>query len=125
MKLESMLAGGPVRAAPDTEVRPFVPAFKADPRKSYTLLDISMTEAVLFALALYLVYISIHFYGYLLFHTLAELFAVIIAITISIITINCFSYIDNPYLKLVGISSFFVAHIRSRAYHFLQRNTDF
>jgi PAS domain S-box-containing protein len=46
--------------------------------------------------------------NYLLFHTLVELFSIIVATTVFIITWNSIKYIKNPYLITVGISFLFI-----------------
>jgi PAS domain S-box-containing protein len=46
--------------------------------------------------------------NYLLFHTLVELFSVIVAATVFIITWNSIKYIKNPYLITIGISFLFI-----------------
>jgi signal transduction histidine kinase/ActR/RegA family two-component response regulator len=48
------------------------------------------------------------FYSYLLFHSLAEIFSIIIACTVFILTWNAWAYIDNNYLKIVGLSYLFI-----------------
>ncbi|GFE62924.1 MASE3 domain-containing protein [Geobacter sp. AOG2] len=47
--------------------------------------------------------------NYLLFHSIIELFSIVIASTVFIITWNSVRYIKNPYLITVGISCIFVA----------------
>ncbi len=76
--------------------------------KPYTLLGIDLPEGVIFLSLLFLVHLTTLHYSYLLFHTIAELFSVFIAVTITIITINCLNSIENRYLRFVGISYFFV-----------------
>jgi PAS domain S-box-containing protein len=46
--------------------------------------------------------------NYLLFHSLVELFSIIVAATVFIITWNSVKYIKNPYLIIVGISYLFI-----------------
>lgn len=46
--------------------------------------------------------------NYLLFHSLVELFSIIVAATVFIITWNSVKYIKNPYLITVGISYLFI-----------------
>ncbi len=45
---------------------------------------------------------------YLLFHSLIELFSIIVAETVFIVTWNSARYIKNKYLIIVGISYFFI-----------------
>jgi len=51
------------------------------------------------------------YYHYLLFHNLAELFSVIIAMTMFIIAINCWKSIQNQYVLFVGVAYFFIGFI--------------
>ena len=46
--------------------------------------------------------------NYLLFHSIAELFSVVVAASVFIITWNSVKYIENPYLITVGISYLFI-----------------
>ena len=46
--------------------------------------------------------------NYLLFHSLIELFSIIVASTVFIITWNSVKYLKNPYLITVGISYLFI-----------------
>lgn len=46
--------------------------------------------------------------NYLLFHSIVELFSIVIAFTVFAITWNSVRYINNPYLLLVGISYLFI-----------------
>lgn len=48
-------------------------------------------------------------YSYLLFHSFAELLAIIIASGIFIFTWNTRAYLDNDYLRFIGISFMFIA----------------
>lgn len=50
-------------------------------------------------------------YNYLLFHTLTELFTIIIAVTIFIIVWNSRDFLSNNYLLFIGISFVFLAVI--------------
>jgi len=50
-------------------------------------------------------------YSYLLFHTLIEMFAVVVAISIFIISWNSRRFIDNNYLVFLGIAYLFVGGI--------------
>ncbi|HAK61414.1 MAG TPA: hypothetical protein DCO77_13725 [Nitrospiraceae bacterium] len=47
-------------------------------------------------------------YSYLLFHSLAELFSIIIAAGIFMIALNARRFLDNTYLLFIGIAYFFV-----------------
>lgn len=49
--------------------------------------------------------------NYLLFHTLAELFSIVIAFSLFIIAWNAKEYIRNSYLLFVGIAYFFIGFI--------------
>lgn len=46
--------------------------------------------------------------NYLLFHSIVELFSIVVACTVFVITWNSLGYIKNPYLKTVGISYLFI-----------------
>jgi len=50
-------------------------------------------------------------YNYLLFHTLVEMFAVVVACSIFILAWNSHQYMDNNYLVFIGISYLFVGII--------------
>ncbi len=43
-------------------------------------------------------------YNYLLFHSIAEIFSIVIAVTCFILIWNLRKYFDNPYLTIVGIA---------------------
>lgn len=60
------------------------------------------------AIVLILLYIT-HIYNYLLFHSISELFSIIIAYTLFVIAWNSSKYIQNPYLLFIGIAYFFIA----------------
>lgn len=47
-------------------------------------------------------------YNYLLFHSLAEFFSIIIACGIFMVTWNCRRYLDNQYLLFIGIAYLFI-----------------
>ena len=72
----------------------------ATPKKYYQLL---LATLILFGL-----YLS-SLYSYLLFHTLAELFSVIVAASIFILVWNARRFLDNGYLLLIGIAYLFVS----------------
>ena len=109
MKAEIEPAGGPARMPPGTGVNRLVTASAEEGApKPYGLLDISIPEGVIFLSLLFLVHLTTYYYNYLLFHTLAEIFSIFIAITIAFITINCLSSIENQYLRFIGISYLFV-----------------
>ncbi len=50
-------------------------------------------------------------YNYLLFHTLAEIFSIVIAFSIFILAWNCRKVIDNDYLIFLGVAYLFVGFI--------------
>lgn len=73
---------------------------------SYTLLKLvnySIIPAALVGL-----YFTAHI-NYLVFHTLAETFSVVIAFSIFVIAWNSKKYIHNAYLLFIGIAYFFIA----------------
>lgn len=51
------------------------------------------------------------FVNYLLFHTLAEIFSIIVACSFFLITWNSKKYIKNSYLLFIGIAYFFIAFL--------------
>jgi PAS domain S-box-containing protein len=67
----------------------------------------TVSLVLLIVLGLYLTSL----YSFLLFHTLAELFSIIIAWTVFVLTWNARRYIANGYLLLIGISMLFVGGI--------------
>jgi len=50
-------------------------------------------------------------YNYLLFHTIAEVFSVCIALTVFLISWNSMKYIENNYLILISTAYFFIGFI--------------
>ncbi|MGM0366331.1 MAG: MASE3 domain-containing protein [Actinomycetota bacterium] len=50
-------------------------------------------------------------YNYLLFHTLAEIYSIVIAFIIFIITWNSARFIDNHYLIFIGVAYLFIGSI--------------
>lgn len=67
-------------------------------------------EYYIFVLILFFTYIT-NFYNYLLFHTLAELFSIVIGVSIFIIFWNSKKNIDNNFFLIMGTSFVFVAFI--------------
>ena len=51
------------------------------------------------------------FYNYLLFHSLTEIFSIVIAFSIFVIAWNCRNIIDNNYLIFLGIAYLFIGFI--------------
>ncbi|MFC1524343.1 MASE3 domain-containing protein [Thermodesulfobacteriota bacterium] len=49
--------------------------------------------------------------NYLLFHTLAELFSIVVAFSLFMIAWNSKKYISNPYLLFIGVAYLFIAFI--------------
>jgi PAS domain S-box-containing protein len=65
-------------------------------------------------LVLLLLLVATHlasYYNYLLFHSAAELFSVLIAGTIAIVAINCWGTVRNQYVLFIGISYLFVGFL--------------
>jgi len=76
-----------------------------DPRKrNYHLKNYT------FFIILFLTYLT-SYYNYLLFHTLAELFSIVIGGGIFVICWNTKKYIDNSFFLVVGISFVFIGFI--------------
>jgi hypothetical protein len=69
-------------------------------------------EAILVALFLTGIYFT-SFYSYLLFHSIAELFAVVIALGIFVIAWNARHYMDNSYLLFIGVAFLFIGTLES------------
>ena len=47
-------------------------------------------------------------YNYLLFHTMVELFGIFIVVIMTSIVFSCWTYIENRYIKLIGIAYLFI-----------------
>ena len=77
------------------------------PRKSKNTNYITLLAGGLLLLGLYLT----SFYSYLLFHSLAEIFSIVIAFSIFILVWNCRNFIDNNYLIFLGITYLFIGFI--------------
>lgn len=70
-------------------------------RKNYLLLILGLASiAGLYLLSLY---------SYIIYHSIIELFSIIIAIGIFVVAWNSRKYLDNHFLLFVGLSYFFVA----------------
>ena len=65
---------------------------------------------VIFSLLLFLIYLT-SFYKYLLFHTLAELFSIVIGSVIFIICWNSRKNIDNSYFLVIGVSFLYIGFL--------------
>ncbi|MGM0367832.1 MAG: MASE3 domain-containing protein [Actinomycetota bacterium] len=76
--------------------------------KSKSNFFLNQTDVVLFLLLLGF-FTVISMYNYLLFHTLAEIFSIVIAFAIFIIAWNSRKFIDNHYLMFIGIAYLFIA----------------
>ena len=76
-------------------------------------LKINKRDGIFFlSLLLFTIFVSLsNFYSFLLFHTVAELFSVVIASAIFIIAWNSRNYIDNKYLLIIGIAFLFIGII--------------
>jgi len=68
---------------------------------------IPLLTGALLLLGLYLTSL----YNYLLFHSLAEIFSIVIAFSIFVLAWNCRNIIDNNYLIFLGIAYLFVGFI--------------
>ena len=78
--------------------------------------NISVLVGALLLLGLYL---TSH-YSYLLFHSLAEVFSIVVACGIFMVAWNARQFLDNDYLLFIGIAYLFVAGldlIHTLAYH--------
>ncbi len=72
--------------------------------------DLSVGELISFALLLLAIQLT-SYYNYLLFHSLAELVSIFIAVTVFIIAINSWKSIDNKYVLFVGVAYLFIGII--------------
>ena len=55
-------------------------------------------------------YLTSH-YSYLLFHSLAEIFSIVIACGIFMVAINSRRFLDNNYLLFIGIAYLFISYV--------------
>lgn len=69
---------------------------------------INIATAVIFLIPLFLLYLTT-FYSYVLFHSLAELFAIVIAVCVFMVAWNTRIYMRNNYFLFIGISLVFMA----------------
>lgn len=69
-----------------------------------------MMRYILIAIVLVGLYLTT-FVNYLLFHTLAEFFSIVVASSVFMITWNSKNYIKNQYLLFIGIAYFFIAFL--------------
>ncbi len=67
-------------------------------------------EIIIFSIALIFIFFS-RFYSYLLFHSIAELFSIIIAGGVFLVGWNSRKYMKSSFFLVLGISSLFVAVI--------------
>jgi hypothetical protein len=66
---------------------------------------ITITFGTLILLGLYLT----NLYNYLLFHSFAEIFSIVIACAIFMVSWNSRKFLDNDYLLFIGIAYLFIA----------------
>ncbi len=72
----------------------------------------SRRKVVGYLIQIFLAFLGLYIsslYNYLLFHSLAEIFAVVVAAGIFMITWNSRSFSDNDYILMLGIAFLFVA----------------
>jgi hypothetical protein len=65
---------------------------------------LALLSGILFLFGLYLMSL----YNYLLFHSIAELFSVFVAIGIFMLAWNSRPFLDNSYLLFLGIAYLFI-----------------
>lgn len=70
-----------------------------------------MTGRLLLWLLLFFVLYLISLQNYLVFHSISEIFGVVIACGAFMVTWHCRKYIDNHYLLFIGIAYLFVAFV--------------
>lgn len=68
------------------------------------------SSLIVFALILFLIYLT-HFYSFLLFHTIAEIFSVVIAFGIFMIGWNTRKNIESSIFLVLGVSLLFIGSI--------------
>ncbi len=78
--------------------------------KSHSEQIYAVLSYVVYGLVLLGLYLSRN-YSYLLFHVLIELFSIIVACTLSIITWNSRQYIKNRFFLVIGIAYLFIGFI--------------
>lgn len=83
---------------------------ETDPFPRVTVADSRILPAVLAVIVLVALYAT-SFYSYLLFHSLAEIFSIVIAFTIFIIAWNAKAHLGYSYLYLLGIAYLFVGFL--------------
>ncbi|MFX1531722.1 MAG: MASE3 domain-containing protein [Promethearchaeota archaeon] len=67
-------------------------------------------EIIIFIIALFFTYLS-SFYKYLLFHSIAEIFSIVIAGGVFFVGWNSRRYMENSFFLVLGVSSLFIATI--------------
>lgn len=73
---------------------------------------VSIGEVCLLSVALLFLYGVTSQYNYILFHSVAEIFSVVVAASIFVVAVNSWKYLEtNPYLSIVGVGFVFVAII--------------
>ncbi|MBA7622047.1 Adaptive-response sensory-kinase SasA [subsurface metagenome] len=73
-------------------------------------INTELLEIIIVLLAIFLVYLT-RLYSYLLFHSIAELFSIIIAGGIFLVGWNSRKYMNNSFFLVLGVSSLFIAVI--------------
>lgn len=77
---------------------------------NYQLKDRDITRSLVIGAVLVGLYLTT-FVNYLLFHSLAEIFSIVIAFSFFTITWNSRNYIKNQYLLFIGIAYLFIAFL--------------
>jgi PAS domain S-box-containing protein len=78
------------------------------------IMDIRKPSWYLTILAGLLIFAGLYFsswYNYLLFHSIAEIFSIIVAFSIFIIAWNSRRFLDNNYFIFIGVAYLFVGHV--------------
>ena len=77
--------------------------------KDNALLFLKSNYRTLYAVLLVLIILALSSrHGYLLFHSLVEMFSIVVAFAVFIVTWNSRRMFDNPFLLLVGIAYLFI-----------------
>lgn len=73
--------------------------------------DLTRIGAVLAGITILVGLYLTHLHGYLLFHSLSEIFSIVVACGVFMLAWNSRRYLDNAYLLFIGIGYLFVAAI--------------
>lgn len=66
---------------------------------------------VIFSIVLLVGLYLVSLYNYLLFHTFAEIYSIVIAAVIFVLATNCKRYLENKYISFIGVAYLFVSFL--------------